>query len=77
MSWKEIQAYVNIVRKYGENAYALACIDDIHETLLITYADMDQLRVCVVIAEENLETIKYPVGEPDWEEVKQSKTGRS
>ena len=38
---------------------------------------MDQLQVCVIISEEHLEIIKYPVGEPYWSEVKQAKTGRS
>ena len=44
---------------------------------MITYADIYQLRVFMVIVEEYLETIHYPVGEPDWAEVKQAKTGRS
>ena len=60
-----------------ENVYDLVWIGEIHDTLLIPYADMDQLRVCVVIAEEYLETINYPVIEPDWEEFEQAKTGRS
>ena len=77
MSPKERQTAVYIVGKYGENAYDLSCIYEIHDTLLIPYADMDQLRVCVVISEENLETIFYPIGEPDWAEVKQEKTGSS
>ena len=38
---------------------------------------MDQLQVCVIISEEHLEIIKYPVGEPYWSEVKQAKTVRS
>ena len=59
------------------NIYDLACIDEIHDTLLIPYTDMDHLRVCVVIAEEHSETIHYPVGEPYWKEVKQAKIGRS
>ena len=37
---------------------------------------MDQLRVCVVISEEHSKKIHYPVVKPDWEEVKQAKTGR-
>ena len=77
MSPKERQTAVDIVGKYGENAYDLDCINDIRDTLLIPYADICQLRVCVVIVEEHLETIYYPVGEPDWAEVKQAKTGRS
>ena len=61
---KERQTDLYIVRKYGKNAYDLACIDEINETIFIPYADMDQLRVCVVIVEEHPETVKYPVGEP-------------
>ena len=38
---------------------------------------MDQLHVCVVVSEGNLETINHPAGEPDWAEVKQANTGRS
>ena len=53
---------MDIVRKYGENAHALVCIDEIHDTLLNPYADMDQLHVCVVVVEEHLETIHYPAG---------------
>ena len=34
-------------------AYDLACIDEIHDTLLITYADMNQIRVCVVIEQKH------------------------
>ena len=44
---------------------------------MVPYADMDQIRVCVVIAEEHSETIQYPVEEPYWAEVIQAKTGRS
>ena len=63
--------------KTNKNAYDLVCIDEIHDNLLIPYADMDQKHVCVVIAEEHSETIHYPVGEPDWADVKQANTGRS
>ena len=45
--------------------------------LYIPYADMDNLRVCVYIAEEHPETINYPVGEPNWNEVKKAKMGES
>ena len=51
MSPKEIQTAVDIVSKYGEKAYELARIDEIYYTLLIPYADMDYISVCVVIAE--------------------------
>ena len=60
--------------KTNKNAYDLVCIDEIHDNLLIPYADMDQKHVCVVIAEEHSETIHYPVGELDWTEVQQAKT---
>ena len=53
VSPKYIQTAVDIVGKYGGDAYELVCIDEIHDTLLIPYADMDQLRVCVVVAEEH------------------------
>ena len=53
MSPKERQTAVDIVSKYGEKSDNLACIDEIHDALLIPYGDMDQLRVCVVIAEEH------------------------
>ena len=53
VSPKERQTAVDIVGKYGVNTYDLSCIDEIHDTLLIPYTDMDQLHVCVVIAQEH------------------------
>ena len=54
VSPKEIQTDVDIVRKYGVNACDLDFIDEIHDTHFIPYSDMDQLRVCVVIAKKHL-----------------------
>ena len=48
---KREKTALDIVGKYGENSYDLACIDEIHDTFLIPYADMVQLRVFVFIAE--------------------------
>ena len=57
MSPKERKTSVDIVGKYGENEYDIDSIDEINDTLLIPYAAMDQLRVCVAIAEEHSEAM--------------------
>ena len=71
------QNTLDISRKYGDRSFSLECTDEMHRTLHIPYADMDNLRVCVYIAEEHPETINYPVGEPNWNEVKKVKMGES
>ena len=64
---------VNIVAKYGDNSFGLECLDELHESMNIPYTDMDNLRVCVYISNEHLETLDYKVSEPDWDALKRMK----
>ena len=70
---RERKLAVDIVTKYGENSFDLACVDEIHETLKIPFSDMDNLRVCVYIGKEHPETLDYDVGQPNWEAINREK----
>ena len=73
----ERQQAVDIVTKYGENSYDMACTDELHDQLKISYANISDLRVSVIIALEHPETVDYDQEEPDWDEVKRAKNERS